>query len=176
MLVLGNLARKRGRLPIIIVLVISFIMMTSSQANAHVVYDWHWEYRSHEVCLNHKSEISHGSGGGYAKQQALIYGYAIYPGYTVDCGWPNTYPPGYIAVNMTLWRWSSAAGYWYACRSWGYYYNTTTVSNYTLSYNAGYYTPCGNGYYGSWGSAYVYNNGQWKGGGPLWSGYQWLPS
>jgi hypothetical protein len=151
-------------------------MTTSLPASAHVVYETHWQYRSSEVCVHQKIEISHGGGGGYSKNQAYILGinYSTVP--WMSCAWPNYYPAGYIAVNLYMWRWSAAAGYWYVCRGWGYHYNTMSVSNYALAYNAGAYTPCGNGYYGTNGSAYVYNNGEWKGGGPLWSGYQWLPS
>jgi hypothetical protein len=82
-----------------------------------------------------------------------------------------TRPPGYIALLFQLYKWTGSQ--WAVCAGTSWFYNSTSAKKLAGFYNYGSSPWCGAGYYGTLSYGFVWN-GAWH-GGPLWSGYHYLP-
>lgn len=175
-----HLARRPWRIPLALsfalLFIAAFTIVTATPASAHYVYERGHTYASSTDCAWARSEVSHGNGGGYAQADVAADYRQWTPVGPIDCGnklW--TRPPGYLAVRAELYKWNASQSQWQICRdSGGYAYNPESAhSIYIYNYFGG-YPPCGSGYYGTIAYSFEYN-GDWH-GGPMWSGFHWLPA
>lgn len=144
----------------------------ASPASAHYVYEsGYTHYTSSEQCVKTRSEISHGSGGGYSKtdNKSLVGQWT--PWGIVPCGGGADVPPGWMKNAFVLYKWTGSG--WGACRGTQWWYNPIRTSNWTIYANYGTSPPCGRGYYGTMSYTYVWANSAWI-GGLMWSGHQYL--
>jgi hypothetical protein len=148
------------------VLIASLVVLTTSPVMAHYVYEDVLVYASNADCTKVRSEISHGSGGGYSRTD-------VTPKYfqNTHChtGW--TRPAGYIAAQYQLYKWTGSQ--WAVCGGTPWYYNATSANKLTIASNDGSSPLCGPGYYGTLSHGFVWNKA-WH-GGSLWSDYHYLP-
>jgi len=142
------------------------VILTTSPAMAHYVYEDVLVYASDADCTKVRSEISHGSGGGYSRTDVTPKYLQHTPCYTE---W--TRPAGYIALQYQLYKWTGSQ--WAVCVGIPWHYNSTPAKKLTAFYNYGSSPLCGPGYYGTLSHGFVWNEG-WH-GGSLWSGYHYLP-
>lgn len=161
-------ATRRVRRHAFVVSATLFILSGSaSAALAHYVYEHGnvWE-NGIGKCLEGRSEISHGNGGGYTAAD----GQAEKEFLDVHCTAEMEMAPYYLRAANTLYKGSSL------CATTSYRYNTTTDSRVkaTNSWN----TPCGGGSYENRAKIDIYYDGAWRGssGNPLRSGYHTLPA
>jgi hypothetical protein len=157
---------------VVLFLAVVTAALTIGVAPAAAAEVWHWEYRSGEVCAYHNSITDKSRYGGSYRSGVQAWGrnYTVMPPFW-DCKWPTSYPANYLTSDLVVYKWD---GYeWYYCREFGFHYNSSEAWSFLLHYEPG-YSPCGSGDYGSDSLVYVYHNGEWKGGGPLWSGYEYI--
>lgn len=155
---------------LVVLVGIGLMVVTAQPAAAHYVYEDVYVYASDADCTKVRSEISHGSGGGYSRTDVTAKYY--YPIIGIQCYTEWSRPAGYIALRYTLLKWNGSS--WAVCAGIGWYYNSVVAKKLTASYNYGTRPWCGSGYYGTMSDGYVYN-GAWH-GGSLWSGYHYLPA
>ncbi|MFE0948398.1 hypothetical protein [Streptomyces mutabilis] len=144
----------------------------------------HYVYQSDEVwantdsskCLYTYAEVSHGSGGGYARAYGLASsGIPL----TQACIMVWNRPPGNLKAGFQYFFHDGTQ--WGVCRqlmgtqnpdgTWSGYSNTTETSRMELNYDFGVVSPCGWGYYATKAGSNVYYGGTWYGGNvPIWSG------
>jgi len=163
-----NATRRFSHTPssaaIVVFLSAALVISSASVAIAHYVYEEAEVWRNASgQCLEIRSEISHGSGGGYSKGGDLTY-QAVGP---VQCFYQWLRGPGYLRMKYDLLKWNGSA--WGYCRGINYYYNQTTVNIFDVYTNWGTQPPCGSGYYGTMSYGAVLVNGNWR-GGSMWSG------
>ncbi|MFI2367006.1 hypothetical protein [Streptomyces sp. NPDC018833] len=148
-----------------------FTLVTATSANAHYVYEHveTWSNTDSSKCVYVRSEVSHGSRGGYTQSRVLA---ADDWGPTLTCIWPWERPAGYLATRYSYYKKTSSG--WSLCRSIGWKYNTSTSNVLRASRDFGVYPPCGGGYYATraWGS--VYYSGEWRGTDSVWSGSHYI--
>lgn len=79
-------------------------------------------------------------------------------------------PPGYIATDNVLYWWAGSS--WVQCDESGWGYNSSSGHNVALETNWSSFHPCGPGYYGTLGAAFVWDDavGGWLGSW-AWSNY-----
>jgi hypothetical protein len=163
----------RRRFTPTILLSILLVLATGGTALAHYVYDEGETWSNPEKCLQNRTETSHGNGGGFLSVTAELNQDEPFTGI---CWVPWQRPAGYIRVRANLMRWNTKREEWRLCLSYSWSYNSSSVNEWTAY--AYFNTPCGSGYYGTWGYAQVYYNSKWRPAdqGPIWSGYHWLPA
>jgi hypothetical protein len=143
---------------------------TENQKQAHYVYEAGTLYLG-DFCVMARSEISHGSGGGYSKVDTNATKTQWTPIGDFECiGWLYK-PPGYLAASYHLMKWDGKQ--WGICYSSDWSFNSKTASKQVIERDFGRTPPCGAGYYGTGGVSYVKDNNEWYGGG-IWSGYHGL--
>ncbi|MBP0460170.1 hypothetical protein [Streptomyces montanisoli] len=181
-----SLARRRIRKPIGGFLAFSaalvLVFTTATAAQAHYVYqdDEVWSNTDSSKCLYTYAEVSHGSGGGYAKSYALASsGIPL----SESCILVWNRPPGNLKTGWQYYYWDGSQ--WGICQqlagdqnpdgTWTGYTNTTKTSRMELTYDFGIAPPCGGGYYGTMGAGAVYYGGQWYGNTvSIWSGQHFI--
>lgn len=136
--------------------------LVSPDAAAHYVHQRRWVYRSGALCVLGRAEISHGSGGGYAKVTANNYERSEVTGQ--ECAGTNIYSRYTTYVRAQLWKYDG--NNWSLCR------DSDWILGRSYSINYGNNAPCGKGLYGVTGYAYTWNNG-WR-GGQIEAGTHWL--
>lgn len=141
----------------IIVLVGS--MAVAIPAFAHAIYEDGYTYASDHDCAWNRAEISHGSGGGYAKSDitAKVKGVIV----RVRCYDYFPRPANYLKNRYKLYRWNGSS--WSLCRSTSWHYNSRETAKLVIYKNYGSTPPCGAGEYKTEGFGY-FKNGTWKGG------------
>jgi hypothetical protein len=145
-------------------------------ALAHWVYQrgYVWENGSGK-CLEARSEISHGKGGGYSKANANSIKEIQYPWGKIDCNQKWRRPAGYIRVKNQLDVYTS--GQWAFCRKTSLKYNSADNWGVSKARNWGTSPPCGSHYYTNWARAQHIWQGDWTPGGWISSGgSHWLPA
>lgn len=158
------------------------VFTTATAAQAHVVYqsDEVWANTDSTKCLYTYSEVSHGSGGGYAKSYALASS-GIPLSESCILVWNRN--PGDLKTGFQYLKWDGSQ--WGVCRqlmgtqnpdgTWSGYANTTETSRMQLTYDFGIYPPCGGGYYQTKAGGNVYYGGTWYGGNvPILSGQHFI--
>lgn len=125
------------------------------------------------ACTYVRSEISHGGGGGYSKNDTRSHSYASTTAGGIECGNTTARPAGYIKAYNRLLLWNGSA--WGGCRTSNTVYNTTNTYSLVTATNYGSTTPCGNGTYVNEAFGYVNLTGTWQ-GGSLRSGNHFLPA
>lgn len=159
---------------IIVALTICLIFVTSPPVNAHYVYENEWAYRSDRGhCVRERSEISHGDGGGYSKVDAIISHYWYFDDKHIPCGLSKYKSAGEILIKWDLMKWNASRAEWHHCRVIDSVSNRTRTYKFVVYAYYGAYADCGTGWYGTWGSAKVWNGRTFK-GGRVWSGPHWL--
>jgi len=159
----------RRTLTIGIVLVL--LGLTVGVASAHYVAHEQRTHLSEHTCVSIRSEISHGSGGGYSK--TTVRSKTSDP-YTCD-----TKKLKYAGEIKARWRllWKDWDG-WATCRYSNYAYNTKRVDTFTVKRDHGSTTPCGDAKYITQSNGGVLaGSGGWKGTTNVYSSPgHWLPS
>lgn len=147
-------------------------LISSSEAEAHTVYNRGNVYASSTNCTWSRADKSHGTGGG----QHYAFTRSTYAQFTpwgdLHCGRNWDRPPGYIAVKYNNLKWNGSR--WQLCTYTRWIYNPVTRHYHQTRVNSGASPPCGRGYYGTMAFSSVYNGGWY--GGRMWSGYHFLPA
>lgn len=146
-------------------------LAVAAPASAHYVYQQGYVYARGD-CTQVRSEISHGSGGGYSRSDVRAKQDLDTAAGKLNCFARLARPAGYLAVRYDLYRWSARSNKWYVCAQSSWHYNKKNSYSYAIATNHGTRTLCGDGYYGTMSYGHQYNDG-WK-GGALWSGYHHL--
>ncbi|MFD0773475.1 hypothetical protein ACFQZ2_05995 [Streptomonospora algeriensis] len=141
------------------------LFATASPASAETVEESGFTYYSSNTCESTRSMLR---GDGVERVEAE--GESLRNNRVIGTSCLEWYemPVGYKQVRYDLYKWNGSD--WAKCYGTGWVENTKKVSNLTV-YNT-MVAPCGNGYYGSMGLSYHYNN-EWY-GGQMWSGYTQL--
>lgn len=143
-----------------------------SSAGAHYVYEeLAWFQNIGGECGYIWSEVSHGSGYGYAKARNE-------DSYSWWCGTlEKTKSPNQIGARWSYYVWSNSTGTWNYCTDIGWRYNTLYSSDKVNAYSFSNY-PCGGPqYYGTYSHGRTYVNssvGELYDTVMHWSGYQWI--
>jgi hypothetical protein len=173
------------RLMLVLVVAISFLVVSTAPAQAHVVSARAWtRWTETSNCVRAYSEVSHGQGSvGYVKAGTSSWKFMPFPT-PLPCFYSHSRPPGWISAKWVLWKYSS--GRWYVCRQSSTRYNSKTTHVLTIYFDFWYYNgyfhfspPCGAGYYQTVSEGHVYHNGTWypsPGTGRVHSGTHYLPS
>lgn len=160
----GKVVVRRRAWLLLVTVGATFVLMSGNPAAAHYVKKSDWVYNtSFRWCAVGWSETSHGSGAGYAKSEVFAYYWNGIP-----CGVENWAKTGHLAAAVEYWRDGRSS----PCYSSGWKYNPTSARSFPYSKDFGVLTPCGKGWYGNWGGAFLYDNG-WK-GDLLWSGWHYF--
>lgn len=133
-----------------------------------------WVARSAELCVWDEATASHGpTNMGQALGVTKSYTRLYVPVWKqwIWCGLYYSRPPGNIATSVNWMKWNGYS--WVNCYYTGFRYNSVTTYIYSVGVNFP-WPWCGNGYYLTVASSWVYNNG-WQGGG-TWSPYIWVQS
>jgi len=149
----------------------AFVLLGASPASAHSVYEEAFTYRSNDLCVYERSEISHGDGNGYARVDVYSSTVLATPPTSFPCAWPLERPVGYISAKIQTLVWNGAN--WHLCDETSFVYNDTTTSELIIQARMIGQPICGPGLYGTLGTGYVWNNAWY--GGATWSGYHALP-
>ncbi len=152
------------------------IMAGSSQAvGAHSVYEENWVYWTQDAnCTWGRSEISHGSGGGYVRVDVRANYIDI--GNFVPCSTESYRSPYQLRAKYTAIKYNEGTGNWDWCFNSQWYYNGTGGATFVIEdWLGNTEPPCGAGWYGNSGGSFVYHNGQWY-GDYLYGWQHWLPS
>jgi len=150
-----------------------FVFVSAVPANAHYVYEKAFVYRTdYKLCVWERSEISYGTGGGYSKVDGISKYYTDFHGGGA-CLASREQPQGYIIVKYDLMIWNPTRQQWLYCWISDTAYNKTRTSKFVLYSYYGDNPRCGKGWYGTWGTAKVWNGRTFK-GGKVWSGPHWL--
>ncbi|MFG3341297.1 hypothetical protein [Glycomyces sp. NPDC048151] len=167
----------RIRLPLLRSLVaaaagaLALVLLGASPAAAHYVYEEAFTYRSNDLCVFDRSEVSHGDGNGYARVDIDASTVLGTPSGSYPCAWGLERPPGYISAKIETYVWLGS--YWYLCDQTDWVYNDTTSTDLAIQARMIGQPICGPGYYATNGVGYVWNN-NWF-GGAVWSGAHYLP-
>ncbi|WP_156325216.1 hypothetical protein [Nonomuraea sp. SBT364] len=164
--------KRIGRPAIAICMAIALVATLSSPAQAHYVYEKGEIYKSADVCVDGRAEVSHGDGGGYARADT----WSETRGFVYGVGWVNcavgwSRPAGYIAARYDYLVFDLSAGVWGLCRQLDWWYGSG--SHLTVAWNFGNRTPCGTAWYATIGWSAVRNGSTWN-GGEIASGNHWL--
>jgi len=157
----------------------ALIAISADPALAHYVYEETNTYQTDSQCTTVWSEVSHGSGGGYAK--ARTESTQDLPIWGVDCRYDKAKPPGWITARWQYYIYATD-GNWYLCAYYpGWAYNSTNRIDLVVasSFSS---PPCGGpAYYATIAFGGVYDNGGWRPSNyasaqqGIWSGIHWLP-
>lgn len=142
-----------------------FAVAPTGQANAHYVYEKHEKATfGNGLCINVRSETSHGSNGlgGLFKADATTFG----PLFGYNCSVSRSMGIGELkAKNVAM---VSKSGQWYHCYTGETYYNKTSTDKIEkwLDFNGATETngPCGYAYYANFARGYALYSGIWHGG------------
>ncbi|MQM26146.1 hypothetical protein GFD30_11270 [Glycomyces sp. NEAU-7082] len=148
----------------------AFILLGASPAAAHYVYQEGHVYRTNDLCVHERSEISHGDGGGYSRVDVSSTT-ILAPGGAFPCAHANHKPANNIAAKIQVLAWNGSA--WYVCAETAWVYNDHTTWQLIIESRMLGLPWCGTGWYGTMGHGYVWNNAWY--GGTMWSGNHWLP-
>jgi hypothetical protein len=162
----GSQVKRLTKVLFGLVAILGLSVGSISSVMAHYVYSSGIVYQNSDelICVHGRSETSHGGGGGYYRVDEQTHNCS---GITV------TRPAGNIAVRAKFYKWTGSE--WVVCEDSDWSYNPTTSDHWGIAKDYGSSPPCGNGYYGTSGAAYIYWNDAWHGGW-IWSGYHWLPA
>lgn len=144
-------------------------------ASAHYVYQDPHTWAQDEQCVQNRSEISHGNGGGYRKGTVKSERKLQLPWVSPMCETSKSQPPGYMIVRPILVK--VVDGSLAICNDPGWITNTVNTHLLEGFSNFGTYPPCGDGYYGTLNGAAVFFNGKWlppEDGVLVFSGQHWL--
>ncbi|MEU3528110.1 hypothetical protein AB0E62_30295 [Streptomyces sp. NPDC038707] len=131
-------------------------------------------YNGSGLCVHGDAGIDHKQPGVFSGNLAYSHTYAL----TQGCG---TGLSGWAATRATVYRWNGSA--WAVCRASDWKYGATSQAGGEfpgprgpeLVYDWGGWQACGQGYYGTSASAYVWDGSAWR-GGSVWSGYEYVSS
>lgn len=151
---------------------VAVLALPAGTALAHYVYNdgYVWENGSGK-CLKTWGEISHGSGGGYAKNDSKAVKEFFNGSFEVHCWQEWDRPPNYFKVRNVLKK-KTSSGDWAVCVDGDWKFNAETT--HTLKKESYYSTPCGNGTYANNAGSFINFDSAWK-GGYMWSGPHDLP-
>jgi hypothetical protein len=150
---------------------LALILIGASPAAAHYVYQEAFTYRSNDLCVFDRSEVSHGDGNGYARVDIDASTVLATPSGSYPCAWGLDRPAGYISAKIETYVWLGT--YWYLCDQTDWVYNDTTSTDLAIQARMIGQPICGSSYYATNGVGYVWNN-NWF-GGAVWSGAHYLP-
>lgn len=153
------------------------IVQAATSALAHYVYESAWTFQSPEQCVWNRSEISHGSGGGFRKGNVKS-AKQLEVGANFSCRQNKSRPPGWIIARPVLYYAGPSGTDVGICRLPNWIANSNNTYELITSVNHD-YPPCGPGYYGTANGGAVLHNGQWvpsQEGVYLFSGWHWLGS
>lgn len=149
-----------------LLLAVVLFASTAGYAYAHYVYAkkivWNVD---NDRCLIMRSEISHGSGGGYSKVRAWTTTTAYVP-----CVAPWDRNAGQIGAQWNLQKWDVDEEEWALCAYSVYAYNTEITNEKVVEYDFGDEPWCGAGHYATAGDGRIQDvEGDWV-YRSLWSG------
>ncbi|WP_205324414.1 hypothetical protein [Glycomyces sp. YM15] len=150
---------------------LALVLFGASPAAAHYVYEEAFTFRSNDLCVFDRSEISHGDGNGYARVDIDASTVLSTPSGSYPCAWGLERPRGYISAKIQTYVWLGT--YWYLCDETNWVYNDTTSTDLAIQARMIGQPICGPGYYATNGVGYVWNNAWY--GGAVWSGAHYLP-
>lgn len=150
---------------------LALVLFGASPAAAHYVYEEAFTYRSNDLCVYDRSEVSHGDGNGYARVDIDASTVLATPSGAYPCAWGLERPAGYISAKIETYVWLGT--YWYLCAQTDWVYNDTTTTELAIQARMIGQPICGESYYATNGVGYVWNN-NWF-GGAVWSGAHYLP-
>ncbi len=125
---------------------------------AHVIYEDGHTYTSPYNCTWSRSEISHGSGGGYSKANLK----SEQNEWRSTCRKRLSRPIGYLRAKWELQKKSGSS--WIRCKLGNYYYNGGDASELANTRDHGTSPPCGSGTYRTIGETGVKIGSKWYGG------------
>jgi hypothetical protein len=167
--------KKSIRAALVSVTTAAGLLATTTAASAHVEYNKGRLYQSDPLCVDGRSEISHGSGGGYSKVDTWARQRTWVPrvGW-IQCGIKKYRPKGYIANRILIYKWLSNGSVG-LCTYTRWDYNDRKASHFVINYSMGAQPDCGRGWYFTRGQSYVKLNNTWY-GDDLNSGWHFLPT
>ncbi|GGP96843.1 hypothetical protein [Streptomyces roseolilacinus] len=143
---------------------------------------WTWAtrvtvYNGSGLCVQGDAGIDHLRPATLSGNIAYANTYALTPG----CGTGLSRPDGWAAARATVYRWNGSA--WAVCRTSPWKYGATGQSGGEFPgpwgpkqvYDWGGWQACGQGYYGTIASAFVWDGSAWR-GGDVWSGHEFASS
>jgi hypothetical protein len=167
--------RTSFRAALVSVATLLSLLATTTAASAHVEYNKGRLYQSDPLCVDGRSEISHGVGGGYSRVDTWARQRTWVPksGW-IQCGIKKNRPKGYIANRILVFKWlaDGSAG---LCTLTHWDYNDKKASHFAINFTMGAQPDCGRGWYYTYGQSYVRLNATWH-GDDLFSGWHYLPA
>ncbi|MGW4800090.1 hypothetical protein ACWEPC_47505 [Nonomuraea sp. NPDC004297] len=151
-------------------------MVIAVPAQAHVVDESAWLYRSDNLCGLITSEVSDGNGYGYAKVETNMSTKFWWAPYKVwlYCTSATGVPAGRILLRYEYLVFSFYSQTWGVCMQTDWYWNTSSASRWRVSTNFGGYPPCGEAWYATLGFGLVSPGDGHYYGGTLASGNHWF--
>jgi hypothetical protein len=112
----------------------------------------------------------------YTQADGVLYGQARTRPYTGSCSVARTKPAGDIAARAFAYKWNNSDARWQVCRNSGWVYNTESASQVLASVKLGRegHRRCGKGWYATFGQGAVFQDGQWRYTGLVWSGQDYF--
>ena len=155
----------------LLLLIVGIFAVGSQVAFAHYVYDEGFTYESTTwPCVENRSEISHGSGYGYAQSKVRSWRVLIPPPPLphLYCVKSFNRPSNHIKAKVQVVHKPPGASTWQLCYNPALSFNQSTGYILYVSKTFTQSNWCGPGTYGTWAFGYVKNN-TWY-GGEIWSG------
>lgn len=125
-------------------------------------FNWKWVLKPgaptepSSASLLHSSELRLYGASGTSVQSDMSTTRSTSQGIvTTPSGGPDYRPPGEIAAQSILHYWTGVS--WIECRRSDFVFNDTYTDNFATAMNWNEVHPCGNGYYGTTGVAYVWS-------------------
>ena len=156
---------------LLVLFIVSILAVGSQIAYAHYVYNDGYTYETTTLpCVWNYSEISHGSGYGYAKSKVSSSKALDLPDPLPDlhCHVAFDRPAHHIRAKVQVVHLPPGQTTWELCYNPAFSYNQSTTFTFTSSKTFSQSNWCGAGTYGTWAFGEVKNNGWY--GGELWSG------
>ena len=145
-------------------------------------FAWTWAqkvtvYNGPGLCVQGDAGIDHIKPNSFSGNLAYGTTYA----FTEGCGTTLALPDGRAAVKLGVYKWNGSA--WALCKETDWKFGATGIggsgdirypSGPSLIFDYGGASSCGQGYYGTQVSSYVWDGLVWR-GGSVWSGYEFVP-
>lgn len=152
------------------ILPLGLLVAMTGIGSAHWVAHEKRTYYGDEYCVSVRSEISHGSGGGYSKSTVRSKKHNPY-----ECAAKKKRYPNNMRAKWTMLfqDWDG----WRTCVASNYAKNTQLVDTFSVNRDHGTTTPCGDGRYMNIANASVFIETRWRGTQDVYSSPgHWLPS